>query len=217
MQHTLSLSGRSRILFYVASLGLPSLLLLVVLVQPVYEPKWMFLDSLTAAQLSGDCCHTYYGFMSNVGIMLWVATSAALLLAAAVLFGVSAMGVEFRFALFGGLLSGWLALDDMFLLHELVLPTLGVPQLVVIAIYVALALAYLLLSFRILLRAEYWVLLIGGAGLALSIFVDSFFHSLLPQLVYIEDSAKFVGIFCWFSFHFLTATRVLSIQIADIK
>ena len=107
MQHTLSLSGRSRILLYVASLGLPSLLLLVVLVQPVYEPKWMFLDSLTAAQLSGDCCHTYYGFMSNVGIMLWVATSAALLLAAAVLFGVGAMGVEFRFALFGGLLSGW--------------------------------------------------------------------------------------------------------------
>ena len=38
----------------IAAVILPTLLLGAVILQPWVEPKWMFLDPLTAAQLSGD-------------------------------------------------------------------------------------------------------------------------------------------------------------------
>ncbi len=183
---------------------LPTLFLAAVLLQPWAEPKWMFLDPLTAAQYSGDCCHVYYGFVSNLGIMIWSATAAVCLFAAALF----ALVVRNRnmawFALAAGLLTGWLALDDAFMAHEIVLPSFGIPQGVVIGAYAALALAYLAASWRIILNSDYWILLIGGGALTASILIDQVFHSLVPMLVYAEDSAKFFGIFCWAVFHITT-------------
>lgn len=183
---------------------LPLGFLAVVLLQPWVEPKWMFLDPLTAAELSGDCCHTYYGFISNLGVMLWSATAAVCLFAGGLfLFCNHQRGVTL-FALSAGVLTAWLALDDAFLVHEVVLPSLGIPQNAVLASYAALALIYILVSWRFILSSDYWVLLVGGAALALSMVVDTVFHSLAPALVHLEDGAKFFGIFCWTSFHIST-------------
>ncbi len=189
--------------------GLPALLLAAVLLQPWVEAKWMFLDPLTAAQLSGDCCHTYYGFVSNLGVLAWTAT-AAVCLFAAVLFV-----LQYRhksliwFAASAGVLTGWLALDDAFMVHEVVLPSFGVPQNAVLASYVVLAALYAMVSWRLILKSDYLILLVGGAALALSIAVDTVFHSLLPFLVSLEDSAKFFGICCWSAFHISTLLALL--------
>ncbi len=182
----------------------PLLLLAAVLLQPWAEPKWMFLDPLTAAQLSGECCSTYFGFVSNLGVMIWSATAAICLFAAALFALLKADRALTWFALSSGLLTGWLALDDAFLVHETVLPSFGIPQNAVIAAYAALALLYIASSWRVILASDFWVLFVGGAALVLSILVDTVFSSLAPGLVYIEDSAKFFGIFCWASFHITT-------------
>ncbi len=186
-----------RLLTFIA----PLLLLGAVLLQPWAEPKWMFLDPLTAAQLSGECCSTYFGFVSNLGIMIWSSTAAVCLFSAALFALLKADRALTWFALSSGILTGWLALDDTFLVHETVMPSLGVPQNAVIAAYAALALLYIASSWRVILASDFWILLIGGLALVVSIVVDTAFHSLNPSLVYIEDSAKFFGIFCWASFH----------------
>ena len=197
-------SSTVRLWTRVVTFTLPALFLAAVLLQPWAEPKWMFLDPLTAAQFSGDCCHSYYGFVSNLGIMIWSAT-AAICLFAAVMFAFSLRNRKMAwFALSAGVLTGWLALDDAFMAHEIILPSFGIPQGAVIAAYASLALIYVAASWRIILESDYWILLIGGGALAASILIDQAFHSLAPVLVYAEDSAKFFGIFCWASFHITT-------------
>lgn len=191
----------------------PTIILAIVLIQPWAEPKWMFLDTVTAARFSENCCSTSYGFISNLGIMLWSATAAVCLFAAGIFERAKAHTLMW-FALSAGLLNGLLALDDAFLLHENVLPYFGIPQNLVLASYVVLALAYAAASWRIILASDYIILLVAGAAVALSLLVDTVFSSLVPSLVYIEDSAKFFGIFSWASFHLTTlyflVTRTLT-------
>jgi len=191
----------------------PAIFLAIILLQPWAEPKWMFLDTVTAARFSENCCSTSYGFISNLGIMLWSATAAVCLFSAGVFARINARALMW-FALSAGLLNGWLALDDAFLLHENVLPYFGIPQNLVLATYVALALAYAAASWRIILASDYVILLVAGTAVAMSLLVDTVFSSLAPSLVYIEDSAKFFGIFSWASFHMTTlyflVTRTLT-------
>ncbi|MCP5082674.1 MAG: hypothetical protein GY948_13385 [Alphaproteobacteria bacterium] len=193
-----------------ATFTLPLAFLAAVLLQPWAEPKWMFLDPLTAAQLSGDCCHTYYGFISNLGVMAWSATAAVCLFAALLLAVQKRAKPLVWFAASAGLLTGWLALDDAFLVHEVVFPSFGIPQNAVLGLYLVLGGLYGLASWRTILRHDWLMLFIAGGALALSMVVDTVFHSLLPSLVYLEDSAKFFGICCWASFHISTMAALLS-------
>ena len=82
---------------------LPAAFLLVVIYQPWVEAKWMFLDPLTAAELAGDCCHVYYGFVSTLGVMLWTISTSICLFAAVLLAATNRYGPTFRFALTAGL------------------------------------------------------------------------------------------------------------------
>ena len=193
-----------------ATLILPTIYLAVVVFQPWVEPKWMFLDPLTAAQLSGDCCHSHYGFVSTAGVILWAATSAVCLFTAGLLLISKARIGLVAFPLLAGLLTSWLTLDDAFLLHETVFPAFGVPQNAVIATYMALGIAYFGLNWRNIMQWDYWLLAMGAAALFASIVIDVVFHSLNPNMVLLEDSAKFFGIFCWMSFHVTTFAKILS-------
>lgn len=195
---------QTRMMVSLIFLSLTILYLAIILLQPWAEPKWMFLDSLAAAEYAPKCCSVYYGFVSNTGILLWVITAAVSLFVAFLLFGTGQQPHLLRLALTGGLLTGWIALDDLFLLHERVLPHLGVPQLVVLALYMVLGVAYGLVNWRFLWKQDWWLLGLGATGLAASLAVDIFFHSLDDVLVYIEDSAKFFGIACWALFHLMT-------------
>ncbi|MDD7910975.1 hypothetical protein PUV47_13685 [Pseudovibrio exalbescens] len=209
------LTGKAKAALAGVLVGFTGLLLGAVFIQPWAEPKWMFLDALTAAELSGDCCHVYYGFISNLGIMLWSGTAAACLIAACCLYAAKASAPALRFAVCASVFTGWLALDDAFLLHELVLPSLGLPQALVLGVTAGLALLYVALNWRLILCQEWWVLALGVGGLAISVAVDQVFHSLSPVLVYLEDSAKFFGIVCWAGFHLMTVFLLLTELLTD--
>jgi len=94
-----------------ANFVLPVTFLARVILQPWVGPKWMFLP-LTAAQLSGGCCRTRYGFVSVLGVIPWVAIAAVGCFSAAQLLATGFSGPILRFALTAVLLNGWRALDD---------------------------------------------------------------------------------------------------------
>lgn len=191
------------------TLVLSTLFLVAVSLLPVKEPKLMFLDTLAAAEFAETCCRPYYGFVSTVGIMLWVATAAVCLFCAVVFALAHRARAVVIFAATAGLLSGWLALDDAFLVHEIVLPELGIAQNLVLAAIVVSAVAYVVANHRIILNHDKWLLLLACGALAFSMGVDTLFQSLDPVLVYVEDGAKFFGIFFWASFHVTTMARML--------
>lgn len=209
---TLKLTTRLRMIVALLVILLPTILLSVVILQPFVAPKWMFFDMLTAAEFSDDCCHIYYGFVSNLGIFLWVATSAIALFATYLLWRFGASRGHVTFALSAALLSGWLGLDDAFLLHEVAFPELGVPQTLVLMAYVALGGLYALLSWRVIWSSEFWILFLAGVGVASSLGIDLILHSIDDTIIIIEDSAKFFGIFAWFSYHALTLGLMLTPQ-----
>ena len=200
-------------LIRVVTVLLPALFLTAVVFQPWVDAKWMFLDPLTAAELSTDCCHSHYGFVSTAGVILWAVTAATSLLCAAVLAITRSPLKIVLFPLLAGLLTTWLTLDDAFLLHETVLPAFGVPQNGVLALYVLLAGAYFWTNWKNIFKYDFWILGMGAAALATSLAVDTIFHSLEASLVLLEDSAKFFGIFCWTSFHVTTFAKILVAKI----
>lgn len=182
---------------------LPALFVSALYIQPWVEPRWLFLDTLTAVDLSGACCHVYYGLASNLGIMLWTATSAVCLFAALILHRKSDFVSTHRkaFALIAGMFTGWLALDDAFLVHEKVFPALGLPQATVLLVYAILGLVYALYARRIALQVDYILFILAGGFLASSMMIDHFHHGLTSDAIFLEDGAKFIGICCWAGFH----------------
>lgn len=91
--------------------------------------------------------------------------------------------------LVAGALAGWLALDDLFLLHEAFFPRRGVPERLVVGSYGVAAVLYVLI-FRDFLRRTEWILPLSAAALLVA--ANAF--DAADRDVAWEDGAKFLGI-----------------------
>ncbi|MCW8084532.1 hypothetical protein OF850_02740 [Roseococcus sp. MDT2-1-1] len=141
----------------------------------------------------------YLGFFSNLGILAWCVAGTSSLLAALTLppsRARAALGA-------GGLLAAALTLDDMFLLHESVLPFFGVPENLVLACYAASAITYLWV-FRDVHRLMDWPLLLASLTLLGSSVVLDVLAGDMEWLI-LEDGTKFAGICAWCAYHLLAA------------
>ncbi|MFN3214140.1 MAG: hypothetical protein ACE37M_13635 [Henriciella sp.] len=206
-------SGFDRIAIIVILMA--GLLVLATAVQPWVDPRWLYLDTQTVGELSGDCCHIYDGAISTLGIMIWAATAAILLFTAWVGYGLRQKDLT-NTTLQGAVVSTLLALDDAYLFHEIVFPKLGVPQVVIIAIYTGIMAAYLVWNFQFFKTKSSWILAVSLAAFAASVGIDQIAHSIKPVWVVLEDGAKFVGIVSWFLFHFsLFSDSVVRAQVVS--
>ncbi|MEQ8825534.1 MAG: hypothetical protein RIC14_14290 [Filomicrobium sp.] len=181
-------------------------LLAIAATQTVTPLAYLTKDPLTVAEMaSAGCCRIYYGALSNVGILLWCATASICLFSAMVLWlgrGFSAQAQQMAAVfLASGLFSGWMALDDLFLIHENVLPALGVPQKLVYGIYGALTLGYLWFARDLLFAGRKTMFVVALGLLTLSVGVDVVATSEGYMHVLIEDGAKILGISAWAAFH----------------
>lgn len=192
-------------------LALPALFIAAVALQPWVDPADLLRDPLAVAELKGAaCCKVYYGAVSNLGVLLWMGGAAVCLFAAAV---VLANGSRPRTAVFlaaAGLLTGFLTVDDLFLVHENVLPAFGVPELVTYGAYGALGLVYLAVSWRQIIGHNVLLLAAAVVLLGTSVVIDWFFHSDHPLRIVLEDGAKLTGICAWVGFHVTAAWSEVS-------
>lgn len=161
--------------------------------------------------------HPLAGVLSSLGILVWW-TSASLWLFCAAVHRREGEQRLARFCLSSALLSGYLALDDLFQIHESLAPVyLGIPEGAVYGL-LGLAVAAYLLSFRDQLLNRRGLLLLGALGLlAASVGVDGLERWLwrLGHWTYLlEDGLKWMGIVSWCAFcvawcrdHVLAAQR----------
>ncbi len=183
-------------------------LVLITALQPWVDPRWLYMDTQTVGELSGDCCHIYDGAMSTLGIMLWAAT-AAVCLFAALLFFPAHRTRAVLFGLHGFTLSALLALDDAYLLHEVAGPKIGIPQTLMIGLITAAIVTYLGLQRRYLFGSYSWLLGLSLSCFGLSVGIDQVFHSTGSVWVVAEDGPKFIGIVAWFLFHLMTQVKLV--------
>lgn len=178
--------------------------------QPWVEPRLLFMDVIAAAQAAGYCCKVYWGFLSNLGVVVWCLTAAVGLFSGLTLW---ATGRASRTAValgLAGALSLVIALDDLLMLHESVLPGFGMSQTVLLLFYATLGGGYALVQWRTLLPPEGAFLLLAFAFFGLSLGTDVLVHSIDTRVVAVEDGLKFVGIVSWAVFHFRLAGRTFS-------
>jgi hypothetical protein len=194
---------------YSLTFGPGVLLLAAVWLQTRVPVSVLMKDPLAVVHETKTCCHFYYGLVSNLGIMIWTAGAAVSLFAALLLFCADRPKSEMLFFAAAAAFTTWLALDDLFMIHEDVLPQLGVPEAITYGLYGSAAAGYFLLSWRAILESRPMLMALALILLGSSVGIDVLVKSESAARVFVEDGAKLLGILAWASFHVSAAVQII--------
>lgn len=186
--------------------------------QPFVPIGELMRDSLLVAEVSDDCCHIYYGAISNIGVLLWAGATAVLFFTALVVALIG--GLEHRhsivqFAL-AGFLTMLLCIDDFFLVHDIILPKLGYSETLAYMVYASFAAIYVWYARAEILGARWLMFLFSVGCLTLSVKIDVFMNYDNDLRLFIEDGAKLIGIAAWLSFHAEAAACTIQ-RLGDVR
>jgi hypothetical protein len=152
----------------------------------------------------------YVGMFSHIGVLGWWTAAAAGLLAA---FTLRQASEERRMMLWGGLLSMVLAIDDLFMVHENVMPAhLGIPELLALAAIGLAGVAYLWRFRALHVQVAPVLLAVCLVLFASGIVVDLVRGSAQDERglgILVEDGFKLAGIGGWAAYHLLVARDFL--------
>jgi hypothetical protein len=150
---------------------------------------------------------SFIGFLSNIGVWLWVSATAISFFAAFALFPNNKNPFREFTILLGGL-SLVLAVDDFFLIHDRY-----IPQTYAYLFYGIYASTLMVRHYKTILRVDVSAFLMAGAFMALSVFIDlsqkySPFGYTASQVL--EEGFKFTGGALWLYFCISTAFVAVS-------
>lgn len=165
---------------------------ILVLDSAGFTLKEMLRDPATQLNFS-----SFLGFVSNIGIWLWV-SSVALCCYSLVTCRLRSASGSTELVILLGLLSLLLAVDDFFLLHERYVHQKGI-----FLFYAVCALTLLVRHYRKIIEIDGFSFLLAGFLLAVSVFIDMKQRKIpldYAQVQLIEDGCKFVGAAIWLFF-----------------
>lgn len=155
----------------------------------------------------------YIGFLSNIGIMFWCFTAAILLFSSKIARDFGRPSALFRFLFYSGLLTLFMLIDDLFLLHDVIIPYyLEISEKIFYLFYGSSVLALLYFFRKIILNSDYVLLLLAFAFMAGSVITDVLITLGLNinDVYLVEDGFKFMGIISWFVY--FTRTSYINIK-----
>jgi hypothetical protein len=192
--------------------GLAFTLIALVALQPFTSSSVLTGDPLVIAKGK-----FYYGAVSSLGSMGWMAT-CTICLTTYFLLSDSGDKKTRSFFLFSGLFTLFLLVDDLFMLHDDFFPNyLGVSQNIILALYPILT-VFLLINYRSRIAgSSYNRLFIALGFLGLSVVIDTIFPGLNRLDFALEDGFKFLGIVGWAIYFFDTAFTVLDYEVKRPK
>lgn len=168
---------------------------------------------LTRDTVNSQGLPPYMGAISNLGVLLWCATVTLCLFTAYLLRQTRGhRPFPSSFFLTAAALTAALMFDDLFILHEWLLPRyLGIPELATYCAYATGGMAFLL-YFRntIVAHTHFLLLLTSVVFLCSSIVADTLTNSMPDSSgkFFIEDGLKLLGICGWFSYFAHTSMQV---------
>jgi hypothetical protein len=196
-----------RLLIYIYA---PSFLLfLVVGIVTKLVPNLSIQDFLRDVTAIGDIPF-YSGSISQLGLLLWSAATTICLFTYFTLRKIdSSRKQSLNLLMFGGLLSGYLMLDDTYLLHEEVFPKYidFIPEKAIILLLGIAMLSFIYFNRHEILKGEYGLLFLAYLFLGISVFLDAIPSRFYENILYaerieyfLEDGAKFIAIVTWLVF-----------------
>lgn len=185
-----------RILSWLIFAAVPALLFYGIAIEVLSSAGFSLEDIVRdPAQQTGKS--SFLGFISNVGVWLWVCSGAVCLFSTG-LGGFADDQKQKQLLILIGVFSVILAVDDFFLLHDRYLP-----EKPVFIVYAFFALTLLVRYFRNIMEIEGFAFLSAGVLLALSIYVDlnqRRFPFDYGPVQTAEEGFKFVGAASWLYF-----------------
>ena len=185
-----------RILYWFVFAAVPATLFYGVALEVMSSAGFSLREILRdPAQQTGQS--SFLGFLSNIGVWLWVCSGAICLFSAGVGGFVSEQKQK-QLLILIGMLSLVLAVDDFFLLHDRYLP-----QRAVFLCYAVFTIFLLIRYFKNIMEIEGFAFLSAGGLLAMSILVDLNQKKIpfdYPQVQVVEEGFKFVGAASWLYF-----------------
>lgn len=172
----------------------------------------------TADPAASMSYHSFYGYISNVGILFWCAAATICFLSAAILHLRKDQLETVRFLGSFGALTTLLMFDDLFMFHESIGPWyFNLPEKATLVFYGVFAM-YCLARFRqVILSNDVRFLLLAFVGFGASVGIDQISEKIyIPGEYLFEDGAKFIGIASWlvyflnFSFNKIMAVMAQS-------
>jgi hypothetical protein len=151
----------------------------------------------------------YCALLSQIGVFFWAATGAVALMTAAIL----PKGHDLKaYFVFSGWLTLYLGLDDIFMLHDYVLPEVfGSPEKFTVFVYVSVVLYYLFRFRWAILKTEYLLMALSLSFFGCSLVLDTLEPKWLDPYIW-EDSAKLVGLIAWLGYFFAAGLTVIRQQ-----
>ncbi|WP_222843715.1 hypothetical protein [Flagellimonas flava] len=188
------------------------LLISIFLISPVvllHAWKEVPIANLTRDIASTAKVPIYTGFFSQLGIFFWIAASTLCIFGANMdLKRHEILGFK-RFLYLSGLLTLLLCFDDVFLMHEVLYPFLGIPEKAVYVIYALIIIFWIVNFYSVIVKTDYILLLMAFFFFGLSVILDVFPIPYLNPYLF-EDGFKMVGIVSWFFYFYGNATIAVS-------
>ena len=207
-------SNRSKILIILVISGF-----LVGLVILLNTWKGIPISHMTRDITAAASIPPYTGFFSQIGFVLWIVTATLCIFSAYISPKRQGNRMFIRFLYFFGLLSLLLCFDDMFLLHETVIPYFfDISENVTFAFYGVFVISLLLKFYSIILKTDYILLAMAFIFFGLSIAVDTI-NIRIPGLnsLILEDGAKMFGIVSWLTYFYSNALVIVSISTESLQ
>jgi hypothetical protein len=172
------------------------LLVLVIFIWYIYKIPMATLTRDPVQLLNG---RPYTGMLSNLGIIIWSATAGICLFVVVLMQPYPEHRRERQFFLLAFVLTMVLLLDDLFLLHDVILPEdLDISENYLYAVYGILSLTFIIHFRKDILETPYLLLVAAVIFFGFSISVDTIVKFLnLEHGFILEDGTKFLGITSW--------------------
>ena len=147
----------------------------------------------------------YYGFLSNLGILVWAAGAFIPFYSSFLVRNPS----ERKLLRGVGILTFILLLDDFLLIHDEFFPqVLQLSGKLVYALYAIAIPIFFIRNFMLILKAtEYWILALGSFFMGVSVLIDV---HLLPGGIDVEDGFKIYGMIAYSYYWVITSKQMVS-------
>ena len=139
----------------------------------------------------------YFGFLSNMGILLWCSCAAICFFS----FGLLRRNTTNReitsFCLSSAVVTSFLLMDDLFLFHEVVFPQyLNIDERIVFLAYGIMFMSFLLRFRTVIIRTDLILLFFAVGFFVLSLLLDHLDLDITGYYLF-EDGFKLFGIVSW--------------------
>jgi hypothetical protein len=166
----------------------------------------------------------YTGFLSNIGAVFWLSTSCVCIFAGIILWNLQKDAENIKYCLVSGCFTLLLGLDDLFLVHNIILPRVKIPEIITYTIYVALLIYYLLQTIKLTPSFLSYLLYVALLCFAISVVLDldlAFLRFPFLQIAnnqfLLEDGFKLIGIINWSIFNITLAHHLTLQSLTEIK